>query len=120
MLKNNLEIQIKGEVKLGLLAKVAIFDSPRHVASDEISEYGSPQTKTNAANDGLFHLCHADVEIAVLVMGSEQGVVGVVRVPSRPGSADVAKSNDLEVLDKLHVDGSVKQIAEHWEAQLAV
>ena len=53
-------------------------------------------------------------------MGVVERVARTVGVPTRPGSAEVAESDNLEVLDKPHVDGLVDEVTEHGEAQFAV
>ena len=65
-----LEIQAEGQIVLGFFVKMTVLHAPGHVASDEIAEKGGPKPKSNAANDGLFQLGDADVEVAVGVVGS--------------------------------------------------
>ena len=53
-------------------------------------------------------------------MGVIKGIARVVGIPARPSGTEVAKGHNLEILNELHVDGSVGEIAEHGEAQFAV
>ena len=62
------EIQLEGKIKLGLSDQFSVFNAPGHVASYEVPEHGGSQPDADAADDGVFHLGDADIQVAVLIM----------------------------------------------------